>query len=82
MDFFISSARNGTNKRSRKISCYNDFENKKTNPTVSLNGGDENYLKLKHPNNNNIQAKIRQQLQILRDKNFLKFTTRGKYEVI
>ncbi len=42
----------------------------------------EDYLKLKHPNNNNIQAKIRQQLQILRDKNFLKFTERGKYEVI
>jgi len=42
----------------------------------------ENYLGLKHPNNNNIQAKIRQQLQVLRDKEFLKFTTRGKYEVI
>ncbi|MFA6195992.1 MAG: DpnI domain-containing protein [Sulfurimonas sp.] len=41
----------------------------------------ENYLKIKHPENNNIQAKIRQQLQILRDKGFLKFTTRGKYEV-
>lgn len=42
----------------------------------------ENYLKSKHPNNNNIQAKIRQQLQVLRDKEFLKFTMRGKYEVI
>lgn len=41
----------------------------------------ENFLKMKHPENNNIQAKIRQQLQILRDKNFLKFTTRGNYEV-
>lgn len=41
----------------------------------------ESYLKIKHPENNNIQAKIRQQLQVLRDKGFLKFTTRGKYEV-
>lgn len=41
----------------------------------------ENYLKTKHPENNNIQAKIRQQLQVLRDKGFLTFTTRGKYEV-
>ncbi len=41
----------------------------------------ENYLKLKHPNNNNIQAKIRQQLQILRDKDFLEFSSRGKYKL-
>ena len=41
----------------------------------------ENYLKLKHPNNNNIQAKIRQQLQNLRDKNFLEFSSRGKYKL-
>lgn len=39
----------------------------------------ENYLRLKHPENNNIQAKIRQQLQILRDKNYLRFESRGKY---
>ena len=42
----------------------------------------ENYLKIKHPENNNIQAKIRQQLQELRDKGYLKFTNRGNYEVI
>lgn len=42
----------------------------------------ENYLKIKHPENNNIQAKIRQQLQVLRDKGFLKFTNKGKYEVL
>ncbi|MFA7570546.1 MAG: DpnI domain-containing protein [Sulfurimonadaceae bacterium] len=42
----------------------------------------EQYLKIKHSENNNIQAKIRQQLQILRDKGFLKFKSRGKYEVI
>lgn len=41
----------------------------------------EKYLKLKHPQNNNIQAKIRQQLQILRDKDYLKFVSRGKYKL-
>lgn len=38
-----------------------------------------NTLKLKHPDNNNVQPKIRQQLQILRDKGFLEFTLRGHY---
>ncbi len=42
----------------------------------------EKILKIKHPDNNNIQAKIRQQLQILRDKNYLKFESRGKYKLI
>lgn len=41
----------------------------------------EAYLKSKHPENNNIQAKIRQQLQILRDKNYLIFEGRGKYRL-
>ncbi len=41
----------------------------------------ENYLKLKHPNNNNIRAKIRQQLQILRDNEYVKFESRGKYKL-
>ncbi len=41
----------------------------------------EKYLKLKHPENNNIQAKIRQQLQLLRDKEYLQFESRGKYKL-
>ena len=41
----------------------------------------EGYLKTKHPENNNIQAKIRQQLQTLRDKNYLSFEGRGKYKL-
>jgi len=39
----------------------------------------EPFLKSKHPTNNNIQAKIRQQLQFLRDKNVIDFLGRGKY---
>jgi type II restriction enzyme len=38
-------------------------------------------LKKIHPENNNIQAKIRQQLQFLRDKNYLQFTGKGLYTV-
>ena len=41
----------------------------------------ETYLQSKYPENNNIQAKIRQQLQILRDKGYLKFESRGKYRL-
>ncbi len=51
--------------------------------TFSLNDiySFENYLKIKHPSNNNIKAKIRQQLQILRDRGYLKFISRGKYKL-
>lgn len=41
----------------------------------------ENELAKKHPNNKNIKAKIRQQLQILRDNNILKFLGDGNYEI-
>lgn len=42
----------------------------------------ENKLKLKYPNNNFIKDKIRQQLQILRNKGIIEFTTRGNYKKI
>lgn len=38
-----------------------------------------NRLRVKHPTNNNIEAKIRQQLQFLRDKGFIEFLSRGNY---
>jgi len=41
----------------------------------------ETYLKAKHPSNNNVKAKIRQQLQLLRDKNLLEFVGRGHYKL-
>ncbi len=37
-------------------------------------------LHKKHINNHNVEAKIRQQLQFLRDKGFIEFTTRGHYK--
>ncbi|MBD3248527.1 restriction endonuclease [Candidatus Woesearchaeota archaeon] len=39
------------------------------------------YLKELHPKNEHIEAKIRQQLQILRDNNILKFKSRGNYSL-
>ena len=39
----------------------------------------ESALSLKHPGNNNVQAKIRQQLQLLRDKGFISFLGNGRY---
>ena len=36
-------------------------------------------LKARHPRNNNIEAKIRQQLQLLRDKGLIEFLTPGVY---
>ena len=39
-------------------------------------------LSLLHPDNNNVQAKIRQQLQVLRDGGMLEFLGRGRYRTI
>jgi type II restriction enzyme len=41
----------------------------------------ESFLQEKHPLNNNIKAKIRQQLQFLRDRNVIDFIERGKYRM-
>lgn len=42
----------------------------------------EQELSLLHPENNHVKDKIRQQLQVLRDKNYLEFVSRGKYHLI
>jgi type II restriction enzyme len=42
----------------------------------------EHKLKTKYPNNNFIKDKIRQQLQLLRDKGIIEFVGRGKYKKI
>lgn len=40
------------------------------------------YLKSMHPRNNFVREKIRQQLQILRDRGFVRFKSRGKCELV
>lgn len=42
----------------------------------------EPVLSIKHPENNNIKAKIRQQLQFLRNKGYIEFLSRGQYRKI
>lgn len=42
----------------------------------------EHSLKILHPENKHIKDKIRQQLQYLRDKGYLKFIAPGKYELV
>lgn len=42
----------------------------------------EEILATKHPNNNHIKDKIRQQLQVLRDKGIIEFNGRGQYRKI
>ncbi len=39
-------------------------------------------LQARHPQNNNIRPKIRQQLQVLRDKGVIEFLGRGLYRKI
>lgn len=42
----------------------------------------EDRLQILHPENQNIRAKIRQQLQYLRDKGLIQFMERGVYRKI
>ncbi len=39
-------------------------------------------LSAKHPDNNNVRAKIRQQLQLLRDKGIIEFASPGEYKKV
>jgi len=41
----------------------------------------EKLLNKKHPDNKHVKDKIRQQLQVLRDKGYLEFTSRGNYQL-
>jgi type II restriction enzyme len=42
----------------------------------------EEELRVKHPDNNFVKDKIRQQLQILRDKNIIEFVSKGTYRKV
>lgn len=59
------------------LNCINSVENNFF--TLSEIYSFENVLQIKHPNNNNVKPKIRQQLQFLRDKGFIEFLGNGKY---
>ena len=42
----------------------------------------EKFLSNLHPDNKNVKPKIRQQLQVLRDRGFLRFEGKGRYELV
>lgn len=59
------------------LNCVNKTEDNEF--TLDQMYGFENILAAHHPDNNNIRAKIRQQLQVLRDRGLIAFTGRGRY---
>lgn len=62
------------------LNCINTMENNFFTLNEIYNF--EKELQEKHPNNNNIRPKIRQQLQFLRDRGFIEFVGNGKYRKI
>ena len=59
------------------LNCVNDINGAEF--TLQDVYGYVDILKQKHMDNNNVEAKIRQQLQFLRDKGFIEFLERGHY---
>ncbi|MBQ9359372.1 MAG: restriction endonuclease [Abditibacteriota bacterium] len=59
------------------LNCVNDLG--KTDFSLSEMYSYGPLLGAKHTGNNNVEAKIRQQLQLLRDKGFIEFTGKGRY---
>lgn len=59
------------------LQCVNTIENVVF--SLSMVYGFESVLSRKHPNNHNIRAKIRQQLQLLRDMGVIAFEGNGTY---
>ena len=62
------------------LSCVNSFSDNEF--TLSEMYEFEEILSSKHPDNKNVKPKIRQQLQILRDRGFVEFLGNGKYKRI
>lgn len=59
------------------LNCVNEIEHTKF--TLKDVYAFVEILQQKHINNNNIEAKIRQQLQLLRDRGFIEFLGKGRY---
>lgn len=60
--------------------CADNFGNKEF--TLQQMYGFENSLSERHPNNKHIRDKIRQQMQLLRDRGYLEFLGRGRYRLV
>jgi len=62
------------------MKCIENLNKKEFTLTEMYNY--ESHLQKVYPNNRHIKDKIRQQLQFLRDRNYLEFIEKGKYRVI
>lgn len=62
------------------IDCVNRIPNSEFTLVQMYKFTDE--LSLKHPENKHIKDKIRQQLQVLRDKGIIEFNGKGHYKKI
>ena len=65
--------------------CVREMVHQTQSPVFSLDEiymHSTNALAEQYPNNNNVKAKIRQQLQVLRDAGILTFLTPGHYEIV
>ena len=62
------------------LNCVNNIQTNSFSLSQCYNFTD--YLSIKHPQNHNVEAKIRQQLQILRDLGFIEFLGKGQYRKI
>ena len=62
------------------LNCINKIE--EDNFSLGQVYAFENVLAEKHPDNHHIRDKIRQQLQLLRDKGIIEFNGRGEYSKI
>lgn len=73
---------NNLESRSWLIDTINCIERLDTAFTLGQVYGFVALLQAKHPDNHHVEAKIRQQLQVLRDKGFIEFTSRGNYRKV
>ena len=62
------------------LRCVNDIP--ETDFSLSDVYAFEGLLSAKHPDNRNVRPKIRQQLQVLRDRGFIEFLGRGRYRKV
>lgn len=73
---------NNIESRGWLLDTLNCVDRLDSNFTLSQIYSFEKELQTKHPDNNFVKAKLRQQLQILRDKGYIEFTSRGNYRKI
>ena len=84
VDFLRSDIRASGGWGAEVLTCVRRMETETGRPVFTLQEFYSRFaeeLSRLHPENRNVEAKIRQQLQVLRDGNLLEFVGRGRYQV-